>query len=197
MRARMIGHARIACAAVLAATIAGCGGSPDQPAASPPNPPAPVFNQADVDFVAHMSQHHGQALQMTELARTRATSPAVKRLASRITKLRSAEIDRFGAWLATWGAAGAEMPPHGIGGAHKGPGMLDEAEVSQLAPLSGSRFERRFLDLMVRHHRGGRQLTMMQVAEGRNPQAVELAREIRDSAASDVAEMLEIRKARA
>src|SRR5688572_3573909 len=104
--------------AFVAFVLTGCGGSTPPAAVPAPTAVAPVFNQADVDFVAHMSQHHGQALVMTELAGARAKSPAVRRLAQRITQLRAPEVDQFGAWLAAWGEAGAAMPPHGIGGEH-------------------------------------------------------------------------------
>ena len=180
---------------LVALATAACGGSAPPAAAPAPTAAAPVFNQADVEFVAHMSQHHAQALLMTELAATRAKSPAVKKLARQITQLRAPEVDRFGAWLAEWGEAGAEMPPHGIGGEHNGPGMLKEGEVSALESLSGPRFDRRFVDLMVRHHRGGSGLTKAEVAKGRNQDAVRLAREIRTSAAAAVDEMLEIKQA--
>ena len=186
--------ARFAGGVVLALAIAGCGGSPAEVSAAPPTPAAAAFNQADVDFVAQMSQHHGQALVMSELAGTKAKSPAVKGLAKRITQLRAPQVDRFGAWLAQWGQAGAEMPPHGIG-AERGAGMLKETEVSRLGSLSGAKFDRMFIDLMLRHHRGGMGLTKAELAEGRNPGAVALAREIRTSAAAAVAEMLEIKKA--
>jgi uncharacterized protein (DUF305 family) len=131
--------AKTAIAVLVTLTVAACAGSAPPAAAPAPAAAAPVFNQADVDFVAHMSQHHVQALVMTELAATRAKSPAVKRLAWQITQLRAPEVDRFGAWLLEWGEAGAEMPPHGIGGEHNGPGMLKEAAVSALESLAGRR----------------------------------------------------------
>jgi uncharacterized protein (DUF305 family) len=190
--------ARLTGAAVVAFATAACGGSTAPPpavAAPGATPAAPVFNQVDVDFVAHMSQHHGQALLMTELAARKARSPEVKQLATRISQIRAPEIDRFGAWLAAWGEAGAEMPPHGIGGEHNGPGMLKEAEVERLGAVSAQRFDRTFLDLMVSHHRGGMQLTKAEVARGRNPEAVQLARDIRASATTAVSQMLEIKKA--
>lgn len=191
LRARVV---RSAAVAVLALAAAGCGGGSAPALAPAPTVTALTFNQTDVDFAAHMSQHHGQALVMTELAAAKARSAQVRGLALRIAQQRAPEVDQFGAWLAAWGEAGGQMPPHGIGADHSGPGMLEEAVVSRLGGLSPRNFDRTFVDLMVRHHRGGMKLTEKEIAEGANPDAVALARNIRAATAATVAELLKIGK---
>lgn len=184
-----------AAAAAAAVALAACGG--DSPTSSPTAPaasPAPVFNQADVDFAAHMSQHHGQALAMAEIAEDRGRSRAVRALAARIASARAPEVDRFGEWLGAWGAAGGQMPPHGIGDDHAGPGMLDQAEVDRLRVVPRAAFDRLFLKLMVRHHRGGHALTGPEIATGRHTDAVRLARQIRTAAVAGIAEMVALDK---
>ncbi len=84
-------------------------GSPGQPtktvsvaAATPPlKPPA----EADVKFMQDMIMHHGQAVEMTELAKTRATDPAVKEMAEKIDLSQSTEIQYMRQWLSDRGIA--------------------------------------------------------------------------------------------
>ena len=188
--------ARAALAGFLAAGLAGCGASSASPSVAV-TPAGPVFNQADVDFAARMSQHHGQALQMAEMAQRKARGRAVRDLACGVVRDRAPELDQFGAWLAAWGEAGAEMSPHGIGGDHGVPGMLRDAELARLGSASGASFDRLFLTLMVRHHRGGQALARQQLKAGRNDEALELARSIQQAEAAAVTAMLQLRQSMA
>jgi uncharacterized protein (DUF305 family) len=86
------------------------------------------------------------------------------------------------------------MPPHGIGADHGGPGLLAEKEVERLVATPRRSFDSLFLDLMVRHHRGGTQITRAQIADGRNPEAVALARRIHAEHAAAIKEMLTLRQ---
>lgn len=128
------------------------------------------FIAADVAFMQHMIVHHGQAVDMVELLRTRGADPAVQRLGLRIALGQRAEMDLMRNWLAERGQP-LEMP--GVGGGHGGmdhsahgghampasdtpvmPGMLSPAQMQALAAASGPDFDRLFLEGMIRHHQG-------------------------------------------
>jgi uncharacterized protein (DUF305 family) len=118
--------------ALLAAVlVAGCGGGGGND-----------FNQADADFAAGMSPHHGQALDMAALAKSKAQSAEVRQLAAEIEQAQAPEIDLFAEWIQDWGARGATMPPHGVAEEHTGPGMMSQDDMDRLEAASGREFDR-------------------------------------------------------
>lgn len=128
------------------------------------------FTADDVAFMQHMIVHHGQAVEMVELLRTRGVHPTVRRLGQRIALSQEAEIALMRGWLSDRGQP-LEMP--GMGGGHAGmehpahaghampasdtpvmAGMLSPAQMQALAAASGPAFDRLFLEGMIRHHQG-------------------------------------------
>ncbi len=62
-------------------------------------------NAADVMFATMMISHHQGAIEMSDLALTRAVTPQVKDLAGRIKAAQGPEIEQMQGWLAAWAAA--------------------------------------------------------------------------------------------
>ena len=175
---------------VAVAVSAACGGSDETaPAASPAASVAPTFGEADVDFVVHLSQHHSQALHLTELAAARARSAAVKTVAADIAAAYAPQIDTLAEWIRAWAAAGAELPAHEVGHGEAGPGMLPEQAITRLESLRGAAFDREFRVLMARHHRGGLQLVGDQLEAGINPDARALAERLRTDQTQQLAQL--------
>ena len=73
-----------------------------QPAPRPPS-------EADVQFMQDMIMHHGQAVEMTELAKSRAADPAVKEIAAKIDLSQGDEIRWMKQWLGDRGIAPETM----------------------------------------------------------------------------------------
>lgn len=128
------------------------------------------FTGDDVAFMQHMIVHHGQAVEMVELLKTRGASEAVQRLGRRIALSQEAEIALMRAWLSDRRQP-LEMP--GMGGGHAAmehsahaahampasdtpmmPGMLSPAQMQTLMAAEGPAFDRLFLEGMIRHHQG-------------------------------------------
>ncbi len=88
-------------------------GTPSSAALSP-------HNDADVMFAQEMMAHHRGAIEMADLAPSRAGSQEVKDLAAEIKAAQSPEIEQMTAWLTEWGVStGTDM-----GGGHSmTPGM--------------------------------------------------------------------------
>lgn len=109
---------------------------------------------ADVRFMSGMIGHHTQALVMSGWAASRATNPAVKILAERIINSQRDEIALMQRWLRDRRQAipAADDPHH----AHM-PGMLSRADMASLEEARGTAFDRLFLTLMIKHHRGAAQ----------------------------------------
>ncbi|MER5332104.1 DUF305 domain-containing protein [Micromonospora sp. NPDC002717] len=139
---------------------------------------AAAFGDADAMFAQMMIPHHRQAVEMAELAATRAADPEVKRLAGEIKAAQAPEIATMSGWLSAWGrpvpSPGAETPhmDHGM------PGMMSDADMEKLAAASGREFDRQFLTMMIAHHEGAVTMARDELARGVNAEAKALAQQI-------------------
>lgn len=116
--------------------------------------PQPEHSAADVLFMQGMIAHHAQAIEMTELLKTRTSSPDMRKLAARIEVSQADEIAMMREWLERKGAAVPAGHAHHAPGAPLMPGMLTAAEMSRLSAASGEAFDRLFLEYMIKHHEG-------------------------------------------
>ena len=114
---------------------------------------------ADVKFMQGMIGHHQQAIEMTDLLKTRTASEDMKKLAMRIDVSQEDEINMMKRWLEV---RGQEIPSEHamhMHGATLMPGMLTQEEMEKLAAAKGVEFDRLFLEGMIKHHGGA--LTMV------------------------------------
>jgi uncharacterized protein (DUF305 family) len=124
-------------------------------AGTPPRPPMP----ADVSFMQGMIMHHSQAVEMTDLLRTRSHNKDLLSLGERISISQSDEIKYMKQWLMDRGKP-LEMDMGDMAGM-KGmdsmpmmPGMLTPQQMAALAKASGPTFDHLFLTGMIQHHNG-------------------------------------------
>ena len=116
-------------------------------------------NDADLTFVRDMIVHHGQAVELADLAADRADRDDLKGLADRIADTQRPEIDMLNRWLELQDQP--RVDPAGHGAAHAGmPGMATPDQMDRLRQARGTDFDRLFLTLMVAHHEGA--LTMVE-----------------------------------
>lgn len=113
-----------------------------------------AFTPADVAFMQGMIGHHGQALEMTALLRSRSQREDMQRLAQRIDASQSDEIRLMEDWLTGHGQPLPDPHAHHHHGAVLMPGMLTPEQLDRLAAASGPAFDRLFLELMISHHEG-------------------------------------------
>lgn len=191
---------------VLAATLTACSGDADAPTAEPDQATASEqssgsaeaagHNDADTQFAQMMIVHHEGAIEMAELAAQQATTAEVKALADRIAGAQGPEIELMTSWLESWDE---ELPAEAeMGGMDHGPmemdGMDQEAVMEQLVSLSGTEFDRRFLELMTDHHRGAIEMSEEFRATGQNTAALQLAGVIIDAQTTEITEMENLRQ---
>jgi uncharacterized protein (DUF305 family) len=117
--------------------------------------------EADADFMQGMIHHHAQALVMTSMVRDRAAGKDLAVLARRIEFAQEQEIETMERWLTTRDedVPDAEDHKNGHGGQGLMPGMVGHKELAKLAAANGRKFDRMFLEYMIRHHQGA--LTMV------------------------------------
>ena len=156
-------------------------GAPTEPVDQPPSP-------ADVEFMQMMVPHHAQAVDMAKLARKHAVDPGVRRMADRIRAAQGPEILMMSAWLERHGVeAPEEGHDHG-----SMPGMLTPAELDELAAARGARFDRLFLESMIRHHRGAVQMAEDVAGEGVDVIVSEVAADVHVTQSAEIGRMREL-----
>nr|WP_241249593.1 DUF305 domain-containing protein [Agrococcus sp. KRD186] len=178
-------------------TLAACsGGASTTPSAAPTSAAstAPAagdaseaHNDADTMFAQMMIVHHEGAIEMADLAVEQAESDEVRSLAEGISAAQGPEIEKMTSWLEAWGEETAPM-----GGMDMGmdmEGMSQEEAMADLESLSGGDFDRRFLELMVAHHKGAVEMAQSELQDGENPEALELAEQIVADQEAEIAEM--------
>jgi uncharacterized protein (DUF305 family) len=116
--------------------------------------PQPPHSAADEKFMQGMIGHHAQAVEMTELLKTRTRSEDMKKLARRIEISQTDEIRMMREWLQSHGADAPGEHAHHAGGAARMPGMLTPDEMNRLAAATGPAFDKLFLEYMIKHHEG-------------------------------------------
>ena len=143
-------------------------------------------NDADVEFAQMMIPHHEQAVEMAQLAATRADSEDVKDLAGRIEAAQSPEIEEMTGWLTAWGED--LEPKEGMG--HSGDsGMMTDEQMTELEAASGAEFDRMFLEMMVEHHTSAIEMAETEIADGQFPDAIALAEAIKSAQEAEIGEM--------
>lgn len=143
------------------------------------------FSGMDVMFAQMMIPHHQQAIDMSELAETRAENASVKKLAEEIKAEQDPEIEQMLAWLEAAGAStdmGHEMHMDG---------MLDETEMTALGEATGVEFDRLYLEGMIAHHEGAIAMAQM-ILDSENPEVKALGKAIVESQTAQIEYMREL-----
>ncbi|MFF3670849.1 DUF305 domain-containing protein [Microtetraspora malaysiensis] len=159
------------------------------PAAGASSQAGADFNDADAMFAQMMIPHHKQAVEMADLAATRATDQEVKDLAAKIKAAQDPEIATMSGWLTAWGkpvTSSDGMAGHGM------PGMMGENDMAKLKAAKGVAFDKKFAEMMIAHHNGAIEMARTEQAQGANPEAKKLAATIKAAQQAEVAQMQKI-----
>jgi len=154
----------------------------------------------DKVFVEMMVPHHAQALDMCELARTRARDEQVVAVARRIKGAQGPEILTLSSWLQSQGVEVPESMEDIM--SHDGhhehhdemtmPGMLTDREMRELRSARGAEFDRLFLKRMIQHHQGAVVMADSELTTGREQMALEMAGEIQAGQTAEIQRLREI-----
>lgn len=153
-------------------------GHEDKPAASA------NANQADISFALDMIPHHEQAIEMAELAPSRAKDKEVRKLAEQIEGAQDPEIATMTGWLEKWGAEPSGMDHGAMGGDM--PGMMTDEDMAELKKSTGAAFDRIFMEMMIRHHKGAIEMAKTELNDGENSDAKKLAQDIIDAQQAEI-----------
>ena len=139
------------------------------------------YSSQDIMFAETMIPHHQQAIEMSDLALKNSTNPEVLALAQQIKDAQSPEIEQMKSW-------GASSMAH-MG--HMMDGMLSDEEMSDLAAATGSRFDKLFLEGMIKHHEGAIDMAEM-VIDSKNSEVAALAKAIIEAQRKEISKMKEL-----
>ncbi len=153
---------------------------------SPSGAATATANEADIRFAQAMIPHHQQAIQMADLALTRARKPQVRELARDIKAAQGPEIQTMSSWLRSWGQQVPTTGGHVSGDGH---GMMSEQQMNELMRSSDDQFDRMFLEMMIEHHEGAVHTARTEQTAGRYPDAKAMASEIIRTQTAETATM--------
>ncbi len=182
MTARRVFFGMAVALALLAAACGDSGGSA--------TPSSAAFNDADVAFAQGMIPHHTQAVEMADLATTRASAAKVKDLAVRIKAAQGPEIATMTTWLKSWNKPVTASGGMDMGGSTgSGMGMMSAADMKSLTASTGTAFDKMFLTMMVEHHKGAIGMANTERATGKSADAKTLADTIVTGQQAEIDEM--------
>ncbi|MBG0740415.1 DUF305 domain-containing protein [Paeniglutamicibacter antarcticus] len=142
------------------------------------------YNSADATFARMMAPHHVQAVDMSNMLLAKQDiDPRASALATKIKAAQAPEIEKMTGWLAAWNE------PAAMSGMSAMTGTMSDDEMSKLDAAQGAEAAKLYLSQMVNHHEGAVEMAKTEVTEGRNADAVALAKSIVSAQESEIKEM--------
>lgn len=177
---------------VIAAPLAACGGGGSKvPAGSTASSTASSSSSVqgrsgDIMFAQQMTPHHEQAVEMADMAVKNSTaSVQVKSLATQIKKAQAPEIATMTGWLKSWKAP----VKSGMGDMSAMDGMMSGKEMSTLRSAKGAAFDRRWVTMMIAHHRGAIAMSNTVLKTTSTPEVKRLAQAITTAQTAEIKTM--------
>ena len=136
----------------------------------------------EIMFAQMMIPHHEQAISMSETALKKSRNQEITKLSRQIKSLQSSETSQLTYWLK---ATNSSMTmDHDM----KMPGMLTVKELASLKRLTGTQFDRTFLQLMIKHHQGAIEMLDL-ISDSKNTEAKALAKAIKSAQSKEITSM--------
>jgi uncharacterized protein (DUF305 family) len=151
-------------------------------------------DSVDVGFLADMTLHHEQAVQLGLLGVDRGTDHDVNHFAQEAIVAQRWELGYMAALLEEAGAepSGSDSTVMSWMGmptaAANMPGMASDAQMKAFADMSGTEADLEFLELMSEHHRGGLHMADYAAANADDPRVRDLAARMAKNQAAELRE---------
>ncbi|WBC15773.1 DUF305 domain-containing protein [Micromonospora sp. WMMA1998] len=173
-------------AALLAAGVAGCGGSSPAPATPRPTPAVDdTTSGIDALFLAMMVAHTAQTLEIVDVGLDRVTDTEVRILISAVRATETDELATMRGWLREAGPSAAAAAAR-----HDHTGHSDAAAgLARLRAAPAADADRVLLDVLAAHQRTAAALARAQVTAGTSARVRDLAARIERSRTAEVALM--------
>ena len=149
-------------------------------------------NADDVMFTQMMIPHHEQAIEMADIALDPkiGASAEVKALAAQIKAAQDPEIMQMKNLLESWGES-LEMSGT-MDHSSMMDGMLSPDDMARLSTLTGSEFDRAWIEGMIAHHNGAIEMANTVVSGGKSTEAVALGNAIIVAQTAEIEELQDL-----
>jgi uncharacterized protein (DUF305 family) len=136
----------------------------------------------EIMFAQMMIPHHEQAISMSGTALKKSRNQGILKLSRQIKSMQSSEKSQLTYWLT---ATDSSMTmDHDM----KMSGMLTTKELTSLKRLSGTAFDRTFLQLMIKHHQGAIEMLGL-ISDSNNAEALALSKAIKSAQSKEITSM--------
>ena len=136
----------------------------------------------EIMFAQMMIPHHEQAISMSETAVKKSRNQAILKLSNQIKSLQGTEKSQLAYWLKATDSS--LTMDHDM----QMSGMLTTKELASLKRLTGTRFDRTFLQLMIKHHQGAIEMVDL-ISDSKNLEAKALAKAIKSAQSKEITSM--------
>lgn len=136
----------------------------------------------EIMFAQMMIPHHKQAISMSESAMKKSQNAGILKLSREIKEVQSSEIAQLTYWLKATNSSMTMDHEMSMSG------MLTKKELGSLNSLSGLQFDRKFLQLMIKHHKGAIEMLVL-ISDSRNSEAKALAKSIESAQSNEIKTM--------
>ncbi len=177
---------------------------PDHPARTQvPAPQSSMMTRPDRHFIEMMTPHHQDAVEMANLALTRAKHAEVKKLASAIKRDQTREIQQMRGWYKAWYSKEVPQVDMGAGMMDSGRGMMGSGQgmgqgmmtqngmmhTDLIALKNASDFDKEFIHQMIPHHQMAVHMAQMVLNQKTRPEIRTLAQSIIKSQTVEIEKM--------
>lgn len=172
----------------IAIPAAVAGNAAARPAQAPavfasPTPSATTPQEAAM-FAAMMASHHQAGIEMTQMALDKSTNDGVRAVAQRSQQNQKAQLPQLQS-IAQSGNMSPQPPEAPLA-------RFNEQEMTELQQLSGTDFDRKWLDTFSSHHMSAIMMADLQ-RDSADTRTRDIARQIRDQQLQDVSDMNNLR----
>jgi uncharacterized protein (DUF305 family) len=136
----------------------------------------------EIMFAQMMIPHHEQAISMSETAFKKSRNQDILKLSRQIKSLQSSEKSQLTYWLKATNSSITMDHDMDMSG------MLTTKELASLTRLTGSKFDRSFLQLMIKHHQGAIEMLDL-ISDSKNAEAKALAKAIQSAQSREITSM--------
>ena len=141
----------------------------------------------EIMFAQMMIPHHKQAVSISETAMKKSRNQAILRLSRQIKSAQNTEISQMTYWLKATNSS--VTMDHDM----KMSGMLSIKELASLKSLTGTEFDRKFLQLMIKHHQGALEMLGL-ISDSKNAEAKALSKAIDSAQGKEITSMKQLLK---
>jgi uncharacterized protein (DUF305 family) len=169
-----------------------------------------MMGEFDQHFITMMIPHHQQAVEMANLALTRAKHPEIKNLAQGIKTAQTREIQQMRTWYKAW--YGKEVPVASMSGMgmmgtqHSMSQARNQGMMSMHHDMRGmdvdletlkntQDFDREFISQMIPHHQMAVMMARMVANSGTHPEVRNLAQSIIKTQTTEITQMRQLYQA--